>query len=142
MDQLSADGFNAQDIEKLEDLAAVSIDVARLEDLLANAFAETTDLGDESELTEIMEQWSGQIGWPNIWRKACQTGFPDPIDAIAFVSRAIFSIAASAYTLEAIKRNPPEEDNLDTNLDPSFIKEGIELAELGMEEDMATWPAY
>ena len=142
MDQLAADGFGPQDIEKLEDLVAASINVVHLEDLLAKTLKETSDCGNESELTAIFKEWSGQIGWAELWRKACRSGFPDPIDAIAFVTRTIFTITSSALAFESIKRNPPEEANLDLNLDSTTVEEGIELAEMGIQEDMATWPAY
>jgi hypothetical protein len=142
MNQLAADGFSSQDIEKLEALVASLIDVRRLEDLLANSFRETVDLSDQSKLTAVLNEWSGKIARADIWPTVCHAGFPDPIDAIAFVARTIFSIASSVLALETMKRDPLAETSPDFDLDPGSLHDGIALAEQGIEEDMATWPAY
>ncbi len=142
IDQLIADGFGPQDVERLENLAAESIDVLHLENLLAKALQETYDIRNESELTAVIEEWSALIGWAGIWETVCRAGFPDPIDAIAHVTRTVFSITSSGLAYESIRRNSPGKTGLDFDPGPAAVEEGIDLAEWGIREDMDTWPAY
>lgn len=140
MNQLAVDGFSGQDIQKLEDLLGSLIDVRSMEETLVRLLPETIDLGDESQLTTVLKEWSGNIARSEIWPAICHADFPDPIDAIALVIRTMTSIVYSVLALENMKRNPLEEE---TQLpDPGCIEEGIALAEQGIEEDMYTWPAY
>lgn len=141
MNQLAADGFSSQDIQKLEDLVESLIDVRKMEETLVNLLPETLDTGDEYHLTTVLSEWSGYMARSEIWPALYQAEFPDPIDAMALVIRTMASIAHSVLTLENMKRSPLEETQ-HPDLAPGWIEEEIALAEQGIEEDMSSWPAY
>ena len=67
---------------------------------------------------------------------------PDPIDVMAFTARFLLAISSSNIQLERIKRARAKDPEPDWSMDAEEVREGQEMAELGMEEDAAQWPVY
>ena len=141
-EQLEADGFNSRHMEAMEDLLDSFFDTAHLEESLIMILKETKDITEGEELTNAIQHWSSQILWAAIWQRACRSGFPDPIDVMAFTARFLLAISSSNIQLERIKRARAEDPEPDWSMDAEEVREGKALAELGMEEDAAQWPIY
>ncbi len=142
IDQLASDGFSEGDINRLDDLVPSLLDGAEMETKLAAMIAGAQDIQDETQLESAILLWLGQMDLAGICHQACNSGFPDPIDALVSVIRYLLRLAGSAVAFEAMRRLPPEQVNDDRKIELSEVAEGIELAEVGVEEDVAEWPAY
>ena len=141
-EQLEADGFNDGHLEAMEDLLESFFATAPLEESLTGILRDTEDITDGGQLTAAIQRWSSQIRWADIWQRACRSGFPDPIDVMAFTARFLSAISSSNIHLEHLKRNRSEDPELEWSMDADEILEGKELAELGLKEDAAQWPTY
>lgn len=142
IDQLTSDGFTEGDIKRLDDLVPTLLNVAEMETQLAAMIAGSQDIQDEAQMESAIHVWLGQMDLAGICHQVCNSGFPDPIDALVSVVRYLLTIAGSAVAFESIRRLPPEQVNDHRKIETSEVAEGIELAEEGVEEDMAEWPVY
>ena len=140
--QLASDGFTQEDIRRMDSLVLNLFDGAEMEARLAATLAGIQDLQDQEEMNSAIRKWLEQINSADICHRVCSSNFPDPIDALASVVRYMINIAGSTFALELIQRIPPEQVNKDWMIESSEVDEGIALAEEGIEEDMAEWPAY
>lgn len=139
--QLAADGFSDNDVNRLEEFIGNSFDETELTEKLALIFREVEDLNDDSAVNLALDQWLAHSGWKVIWEHVCKAGFPDPIDAVAYTGTCLLNMAASTLAFESLRRNPVKQ-SYDWSMDESQVKEGIELAETGLGEDVKEWPPY
>ena len=142
IDQLTSDGFTEGDVNRLDDLLSKLFSEADMETQLAAILSGLQDPQDATELNPAIQKWVVQTNLVSICHQVCNSGFPDLIDAFASVVRYILTTAGSTVTFEAFRRMPSEQVNDDWRMDPSEVAEGIQLAEEGIEEDMAEWPVY
>lgn len=138
MRQLAHDGFSDSDISRLEYFIGYFFNETELSEKLALILREVRDLNDESALDLALDQWLDYTGWAAIWEQVCKADFPDPIDAAAYAGTCLLNMAASTLSFEPIRRSPVTQAD-DWSMDESEVKEGIELAEVGLSEDTLEW---
>lgn len=141
-DQLASDGFTQREIERLSNLVPSLLDGAELKHRLAAAIAGIHDLQDEEQMNSVVRSWLTQEDLADTCRQVCNAGFADPIDALASVVRYLLAVAASTLALEAIQRTPLEQGDADPKIEPYEVAQRVELAEEGLQRDMAEWPVY
>ena len=141
MRQLTYDGFTDTDVETLETFLQDSFNELKLAENLARLLKGIHDASDESEISEALLQWTRDSGWNNIWEAVCSRKFPDPIAAAAYTGRHLLDIASSTLAFERMRREPHDPAD-DWNMSEAELKEGTELAEMGLMEDAAEWPPY
>ena len=142
MTQLAYDGFTDTDVESLQNSVQESFNEAELAQNLAQLLRSIQDGTGESETNKALAQWTGNCGWSNIWEFVCAQEFPGPIDAPAYTGRHLLDIAASTLAFERTRRQPAVPTTGNWNMSEAELKEGMELAEMGMAEESAQWPPY
>ena len=142
MTQLAYDGFTDTDVESLQNSVHASFNEAELAQNLAQLLQSIREGTDESGTNRALAQWTGNCGWSNIWEVVCAQGFPDPIDAAAYTGRHLLDMAASTLAFERTRSQPAVPTTGNWNMSEAELKEGMELAEMGMAEASAQWPPY
>ena len=142
MAQLKADRFTDSDVETLEEFMQNSFSEAELAESLACLLKGIHNQADESEIKEALTRWTGDSGWNNIWEAVCTQKFPDPMDAAAYVGCHLLNIASSTLAFELTCGNPSMPADCEWSISEAEVKEGIELAEVGLAEESAEWPTY
>ena len=142
MHQLAADGFIETEIKNLENFVASSLNEVELAEQLAAMLGPVADMDNESEVDTAVHKWLALIGWEAIWQQVVATGFPDAIDAMAYTGSHVRNIVDNALWFESTRRSVAEEPEVNWQRDEVEIREGIALAEAGLTQEAAEWPAY
>ena len=142
MDQLAADGFTEEEIQRLDSFVPGLFNGPEMESRLAAMFAGIKDLQNQAEINYVIRRWLEQMDLADICNQVFSSEFPDLINALASAVRYMLDIAGSVAAFEVLKRIPPDPAYKDWKVEPWEVAEGIAIAEEGLEQDMAKWPEY
>ena len=140
--KLAQDGFTNSDITRLDAIVSTTLDETQLAEQLAAMLSTPDDVLDTTQVETTLHQWMNDIAWETAIQHIVHARLPDPISAIAYVTHQVRHIAASTLWFEATRQDLYTKPQPEHPISEAHVEEGITLAEAGLNEETAEWPAY
>ena len=142
IEHLTSSGFTEASIRDLENAVSSLVGELGLAKEFALLLRGVEDVNNETELTSVLPQFLDLPRQQAVEIALNSAAFPDPITALAHVTRHIVHIVSSAVWFESARREMLGGPEPDFHMDDAQIAEGIALAEAGLAQDAAKWPPY
>ena len=141
IEHLSGLGFTEESVHDLDHTVSSLFDGPKLVGQLMPALREVKDMDNEAELVPVLLSCMDPVQhWANMGIPL--RDFPNPPVVMVCMARHMIPVICTAVWLESARRRALEEPVSLGPLSAAEIAEGVELAELGLAQDVAEWPPY
>ena len=143
MEHLSGLGFTEESVHDLDHAVSSLFNGPELVGQLMSALREVKDMDNGTELVPALISCMNPMQhWIKMKMEIPLSDSPNFLVALVCLARHIMPVVNTAVWLESARRRALEEPVSLGPLSAAEIAEGVELAELGLAQDVAEWPPY